>query len=99
MVDVQNGVYDCVEVDSEVERDFAEAMSSTAYSSGISPRACELKSTSTSRLACHPRGTSLLLVLCRCSITSPAVTLASMPCVHSVSKTVTIGGAKAECHR
>lgn len=28
MVDVKNGVYDCVEVESEVEREFAEAMSS-----------------------------------------------------------------------
>lgn len=27
MVDVRNGVYDCVEVESEVEREFAEAMS------------------------------------------------------------------------
>ncbi len=28
MVDVQNGIYDCVEVESDVEREFAEAMTS-----------------------------------------------------------------------
>jgi len=28
MVDVQNGLYDCVEIESEVEREFAEAMTS-----------------------------------------------------------------------
>ena len=36
MVDVKNGLYDCVEVESEVEREFAEAMSTRRTSSSSS---------------------------------------------------------------